>query len=185
MYCRLAVLMAEKDPRLSQRAVAEQTRLSTATVNKLFLNRFDRVDCNTVEVLCEYLGCEVGELFVLRAAPSPSPTATSGKLTDGPQSAISGNGTAPSPITDSQSPAIPGNGATSPTDGRHHSATSGVSSSQPVEDAPKTLSTGETIHSHLGQGETSQAVPKRGRRKRGGGEGQARLFDEGAGRDHG
>ncbi|NJR57345.1 MAG: winged helix-turn-helix transcriptional regulator, partial [Acaryochloris sp. CRU_2_0] len=47
MYCRLAVLMAEKDPQLSQRQLAEQTKLSKTTVNKLFTNRFDRVDRRT------------------------------------------------------------------------------------------------------------------------------------------
>ncbi|NJM00282.1 MAG: helix-turn-helix transcriptional regulator [Synechococcaceae cyanobacterium SM2_3_2] len=66
MYCKLAVLMAERDPSLSQRKVAEDTKLSTATVNKLYLNRFDRVDRHTVEVLCEYFGCEVGDLLVLK-----------------------------------------------------------------------------------------------------------------------
>ena len=70
MYCRLAVLMAEKDPQLSQRRLAEETKLSTATINKLYLNRFDRVDRHTTEVLCDYFGCEVGDLFVLKEKPA-------------------------------------------------------------------------------------------------------------------
>ena len=66
MFCRLAVLMAEKDPQLSQRQVARDTGLSPTTINKLFTNNFDRVDVNTIEVLCDYLKTEVGNLFVLR-----------------------------------------------------------------------------------------------------------------------
>ncbi|MGR3280102.1 helix-turn-helix domain-containing protein, partial [Acaryochloris marina NIES-2412] len=57
VYCRLAVLMAEKDPQLSQRTLAKETSLSTTTVNKLFTNRFDRLDCNTIQVLCNYFDC--------------------------------------------------------------------------------------------------------------------------------
>lgn len=66
MYCRLAILMAERDPSLSQRKLAEETRLSTATINKLFQNRFDRVDRNTTDKLCNYFGCNVGDLFVMK-----------------------------------------------------------------------------------------------------------------------
>ena len=66
MYCRLAVLMAEKDPQLSQRQLSEETKLGITTVNRLFRNDFSRVDTNTIETLCEYFRCEVGDLLVLR-----------------------------------------------------------------------------------------------------------------------
>lgn len=66
MFCRLAVLMAEKDPQLSQRQLATDTGLSPTTVHKLFTNKFERVDTNTVETLCDYFNKEVGDLFVLR-----------------------------------------------------------------------------------------------------------------------
>ncbi len=66
MYCRLAVLMAEKNPQLSQRQLAEDTKLGVTTINRLFRNDFSRVDTNTVETLCSYFGCEVGDLFVLK-----------------------------------------------------------------------------------------------------------------------
>ena len=68
MYCRLAVLMAEKDPQLSQRQLARETGLSPTTINKLFTNKFDRVDTRTIETLCDYLKKEVGDLLVLREA---------------------------------------------------------------------------------------------------------------------
>lgn len=66
MYCRLAVLMAEKDPRLTQRQLSRETRLSVTTVNRLHNNGFERVDIMTVNTLCNYFGCDVGELFVMR-----------------------------------------------------------------------------------------------------------------------
>ncbi len=68
MYCRLAVLMAEKDPQLSQRQLARETGLSPTTINKLFTNKFDRVDTRTIVTLCDYLKKEVGDLLVLREA---------------------------------------------------------------------------------------------------------------------
>ncbi len=66
MYCRLAVLMAEKDPKLSQRKLSEDTGLGLATINRLFNNTFDRVDRNTIETLCDYFGRDVGDLLVMR-----------------------------------------------------------------------------------------------------------------------
>ena len=66
MYCRLAVLIKEKDTRLSQRELSRATGLSTATVNKLHNNEFDRVDAATIEKLCDYFNCEVGDLLVLK-----------------------------------------------------------------------------------------------------------------------
>lgn len=66
MYCRLAVLMKERDTRLSQRELSRATGLSTATVNKLHNNEFDRVDAATINTLCNYFNCEVGDLFVMK-----------------------------------------------------------------------------------------------------------------------
>ncbi len=67
VFCRLAVLMAEKDPQLSQRQLAEETGLSPTTVHRLFTNKFGRVDTNTIEVLCSYFDKDIGDLFVLRS----------------------------------------------------------------------------------------------------------------------
>jgi DNA-binding Xre family transcriptional regulator len=50
MFCRLAVLMAEKDPQLSQRQLAKETGLDITTINRLFTNNFSRVDVGTIEV---------------------------------------------------------------------------------------------------------------------------------------
>jgi putative transcriptional regulator len=66
MFCRLAVLMAEKDPQLSQRQLARETGLDITTINRLFTNNFSRVDVSTIEALCNYFGREIGELFDMR-----------------------------------------------------------------------------------------------------------------------
>ncbi|MCC5641290.1 helix-turn-helix transcriptional regulator [Nostoc sp. CHAB 5844] len=66
MFCRLAVLMAEKDPQLSQRQLARDTGLDVTTINRLFTNNFSRVDVSTVETLCNYFGRNVGDLFEMR-----------------------------------------------------------------------------------------------------------------------
>ena len=68
MYCQLAVLMAQKDQRLSQRQLAKELNVSVTTVNKLYNGRplTARIDPETVEKLCEYFRCGIGELFVMR-----------------------------------------------------------------------------------------------------------------------
>jgi putative transcriptional regulator len=66
MFCRLAVLMAEKDPQLSQRQLAKDTGLDITTVNRLFTNNFSRIDVSTVEALCNYFDKDVGNLLEMR-----------------------------------------------------------------------------------------------------------------------
>ncbi|QSJ20877.1 helix-turn-helix transcriptional regulator [Nostoc sp. UHCC 0702] len=58
--------MAEKDPQLSQRQLAFETGLDAMTINRLFTNRFNRVDSTTVEALCNYFNKDVGDLFEMR-----------------------------------------------------------------------------------------------------------------------
>jgi len=77
MICRLPVLIDEYNAqiadkglpsshRISQRKLAEQLKLATSTVNRLYQNKFDRVDVGTVEKICEFFKCDVGDLFVMR-----------------------------------------------------------------------------------------------------------------------
>ena len=68
MHCQLAVLMAAKDQKLSQRKLAKELKVSLATVNKLYNGRplTARIDPDTVEKVCDYFKCDIGELFVLR-----------------------------------------------------------------------------------------------------------------------
>ena len=63
MKCRLRILMAEKDPPLSQKLLALETGLSPTTVNQLYGNKFKLVAVSTVETLCEYFGVGIGDLF--------------------------------------------------------------------------------------------------------------------------
>lgn len=60
MYCNLAVLMAQKDPHLSQSKLAKEVGISANAINRLFGNKFDRVDVGTVEKLCDYFDCPIG-----------------------------------------------------------------------------------------------------------------------------
>ncbi|WP_346016576.1 helix-turn-helix transcriptional regulator [Chroococcidiopsis sp. CCMEE 29] len=71
VYCRLAVLMAEKDPKLTQTRLRDETGLAIQTINQLFHSSMKRVDLNTIETLCEYFNVEVGDLFVLREVSEP------------------------------------------------------------------------------------------------------------------
>ena len=70
VFCRLPHLMVEKDPRLTQRRLAEDLGISHTTVNKLYNGQplTARIDPETVEKICDYFGCEVGDLFTLREA---------------------------------------------------------------------------------------------------------------------
>jgi putative transcriptional regulator len=67
MHCELAVLMAQRNQRLSQRQLATELGLSVGTINKLYNGRplTARIDPDTVEKICNYFGCEISDLFVL------------------------------------------------------------------------------------------------------------------------
>lgn len=65
MFCRLAVLMAEKSPQLTQRQLARELGVGTATIGRLHNNNFERVDKQTIEKLCNYFDCRLDDLFVL------------------------------------------------------------------------------------------------------------------------
>ncbi|WP_416672445.1 helix-turn-helix domain-containing protein [Egbenema bharatensis] len=64
MRCRLRVLMAERE--ITQTQLRESLGLGSHTISKLYNNRFDRVDRETIEKLCDYFSIEVGDLFVLK-----------------------------------------------------------------------------------------------------------------------
>ncbi len=66
LFCRLAVLMAQKNLQLSQSQLARETNLDVTTINRLFTNKFRRIDLSTVMALHSYFGCSVGDLFEMR-----------------------------------------------------------------------------------------------------------------------
>ncbi|MEO0373976.1 MAG: helix-turn-helix transcriptional regulator [Cyanobacteria bacterium P01_A01_bin.17] len=62
--CRLRVLMAEREPPVNQAQLIRETGLYSNTVSKLYNNNFIRLDVRTIEILMEYLKCELNDLFV-------------------------------------------------------------------------------------------------------------------------
>lgn len=74
MKSRLAILMAELDPRMSQRELAEKSGVSAMAINRLYNNDFKRVDTETLEKLCAYLECDLSELLVLKEEQPPKKT---------------------------------------------------------------------------------------------------------------
>lgn len=73
---RLAVLMAERDPRLSQRELAQKSGVSPMAVNRLYNNDFKRVDTDTIEKICAFFDCELSDLLVLKDEQAPSKSKT-------------------------------------------------------------------------------------------------------------
>lgn len=64
--CRLPILMASQRPPINQTRLADAIGLSRATINRLYHNQCDRVDFETMAILCEYFDCEIGDLFVYK-----------------------------------------------------------------------------------------------------------------------
>ena len=60
--CRLSILMGERKLRVAD--VARGTGLSRSTVTSLYKETAERVDLNAIDALCEFLDCDVGDLFV-------------------------------------------------------------------------------------------------------------------------
>ncbi|MBP0016978.1 MAG: helix-turn-helix transcriptional regulator [Cyanobacteria bacterium SBLK] len=61
--------MAEKDPPLTQKALASATKLSTTTINQLYGNKFKRLDAHTIETLCNFFEIDVGDLLTMEEMP--------------------------------------------------------------------------------------------------------------------
>ncbi len=68
MFSRLPNLMVEKDPRMTQRRLAAELKLSHTTINKIYNGQplTARIDPETVETLCNYFGCDVGDLLTMK-----------------------------------------------------------------------------------------------------------------------
>lgn len=56
--------MAERE--ITQLQLREALGLGSHTVSKLYNNKFDRVDRETIEKLCDYFNIEIGDLFTLK-----------------------------------------------------------------------------------------------------------------------
>ena len=68
MFSRLPNLMVERSPRLTQRKLAEELGISHTTINKLYNGQplKARIDPETVEAICNFFGCDVGDLLTMK-----------------------------------------------------------------------------------------------------------------------
>ncbi len=62
--CQLSTLLGAK--RLKIADVVRDTGINRSTVNRLFHETTNRIDFETLEKLCVYLDCEVGDLLELK-----------------------------------------------------------------------------------------------------------------------
>jgi putative transcriptional regulator len=64
---RLKILLAEKELRearkLTYRTVAKETGLAIDTLTAYMTQRVNRFDKSTLETLCNYLSCDIGDLL--------------------------------------------------------------------------------------------------------------------------
>lgn len=60
--------MVERNPRLTQRKLAEELGISHTTINKLYNGQplKARIDPETVEAICNFFGCDVGDLLTMK-----------------------------------------------------------------------------------------------------------------------
>jgi putative transcriptional regulator len=68
VFSRLPNLMVDRDPKMTQRRLAAELGLSHTTINKIYNGQplTARIDPETVGVLCEYFGCDVGDLLTMK-----------------------------------------------------------------------------------------------------------------------
>lgn len=62
--CNLSALMGAK--KMNVQDICNVTGLARNTVTNLYKEKAARVDYNTMEKLCEALGCTIGDLWVAR-----------------------------------------------------------------------------------------------------------------------
>ena len=61
--CRLSEFMGKK--KLTKQDVINATGLSRVTVSNLYAETAGRIDYDTIEKLCRFFECEIGEMFYL------------------------------------------------------------------------------------------------------------------------
>lgn len=61
LKCHLSRIMGEKRLKISD--VCTATGINRGTLSRLYHETANRVDLETIDVLCEFLGCDVGEIF--------------------------------------------------------------------------------------------------------------------------
>ena len=68
IYCRLKQLIAEKEfnekRKITYKVIQDETGLSSTTIAKLLNFRgIQRIDGTTLDKLCEFFGCKVGDIL--------------------------------------------------------------------------------------------------------------------------
>ncbi len=61
--CRLSEFMGKR--KMSKLAVSKATGLSRVTIANLYAETATRIDYDTIEKLCRFFECEVGEMFYI------------------------------------------------------------------------------------------------------------------------
>ncbi len=59
--CNLSLLMGKKKVNIQQ--VHKETGLTRNTISNLYHENYKRIDFQTIDKLCEYFDCQVGELL--------------------------------------------------------------------------------------------------------------------------
>lgn len=66
IICNFAVLLAEKKLKVADAIRA--TGISKSTLHKLYNDQTTRIDFDTIDKLCKFLECEVGDLLIYKDA---------------------------------------------------------------------------------------------------------------------
>ena len=61
--CHLSRIMGEKRLRISD--VMRDTGINRGTITRLYQETAERVELESIEKLCRYLDCEIGDIFEL------------------------------------------------------------------------------------------------------------------------
>ena len=62
--CNLSKLMGEQ--KVNIQTVHEETGLNRTTISNLYHEKVSRIDFSTIDKLCVYFNCEVGELLEIK-----------------------------------------------------------------------------------------------------------------------
>lgn len=62
IICKLPILLAERKMRVAD--LIRGTKINKTTLHKLYNGEQTRIDLETMDRICNYLGVQVGELFV-------------------------------------------------------------------------------------------------------------------------
>lgn len=61
--CNLADLLASRDRKISD--VVRHAGINRKTATRLYHNTNNRIDYDTIEKVCRYLKCDIGDLFTI------------------------------------------------------------------------------------------------------------------------